>query len=267
MLIDAKTVKLIEGRLRKWFDAKEIAFVGYAIEEDGSITVYEKGAPAKNAADKYRIPEFPDIHITVKKYTGLPQRSKQHQRFQIHFIPDKTAELGTGLIHIITGNGKGKTTSALGMAVRTIMHGGKAAVIQFMKSPDSLSGEHRLPDYLPNFHIKAFGSDFFVDIKHLQDADKIAAQRGFEYAKEIINSGEYHLVILDEINVAVRWKLLPLEYLLDLIDNKPEHLELVLTGRQAHPSVIERAHYHTEIKSHKHPYQSMGILARKGVEW
>jgi len=267
MPIDAKTIKLIEGYLRRWFDPKETAFVGYVIEEDGSITIYEKGTPAKNAADKYRIPKLPDVEISVEKYTGLPQRSGQHQRLQIHFIPDKTAELGTGLVHVITGNGKGKTTSALGMAVRTIMHGGKAAMIQFMKSPDSLSGEHRLPDYLPNFHIKAFGSGVFVDIKHHQDADNIVAQRCFEYAKDIIRSGEYHLVILDEVNVAVRWKLIPLEDLLNLIDNKPQHVELTLTGRHAHPSVIDRAHYHTEIKSHKHPYQNMGVLARKGVEW
>jgi cob(I)alamin adenosyltransferase len=170
-----------------------------------------------------------------------------------------------GLVFVYTGNGKGKTTAALGLAIRAIGYGRKVLIIQFMKGRDY--GETlALEKYLPSITLYKCGQDSFVMKNNLSPLDIELAQKGLEMAREAVYSESYDLVILDEINVAINFKLLPLQEVLDLIKNKPEKLDLGLTGRYAAPEIIELADLVTEMKEIKHPF-SVGVPAREGFEF
>src|SRR5262245_55612057 len=173
-----------------------------------------------------------------------------------------------GLIIVNTGNGKGKTTAALGVALRACGHGHRVLMIQFVKGPWK-SGEQLIaPRLAPNFELVKTGKGFFrIMGDRLPEEDhKEAARLGLELAREKVASDAYDLIILDEINNAVSDGLLPLEPVLSLLDAKPHRLSLILTGRNAHPDVVRRAHLVTEMTEIKHPYQQ-GILAQKGIDF
>jgi len=172
--------------------------------------------------------------------------------------------LEKGLVHVYTGPGKGKTTAALGLGIRAVGAGLKVYMIQFMKGRryselDSLRNT-------PNFTIVQYGRDEFVSKEKPEKIDIDLAQKGFAHAKEIIKSEKYDLVILDEINVAVDFKLIDLKDVLKLIKEKPKKLELVLTGRYANPELVKVADLVTEMLEIKHPYQK-GVKARKGIDY
>jgi cob(I)alamin adenosyltransferase len=170
-----------------------------------------------------------------------------------------------GLIQVYTGPGKGKTTAALGLAMRAIGHGLKVYVIQFMKG-NILYGELETARRLsPNIVIRQMGRETFVDRNNPDKIDIELAQRGLQLAGEVIGAGEYDIVVLDEINVAVDYGLISLEDLLKLLDTKPAHVELILTGRGAKREVIERADLVTEMAEVKHYYRQ-GIRCREGIE-
>ena len=194
-----------------------------------------------------------------------------------------------GLVHVYTGTGKGKTTTSLGLALRALGHNLSVYMVQFMKSGDT--GElFSVQKYLPNFQIIQFGKDALAekqlkiysfegkeaDVKQLSeeeiytfrsdDDEKEPARMGFEHAKRIVMNGQYDLVILDEINCVLDKKLIPVEEVLELIQQKPRHVELVLTGRGAPAEILKAADYVSEIRRIKHPYD-VGILARKGIEY
>ena len=169
-----------------------------------------------------------------------------------------------GYIHIYTGSGKGKTTAALGLGLRAVGAGFKVYMIQFMKG--RRYSELDAVEHLSNFTIVQHGRDEFVSKEKPEQIDIDLAQEGFAHAKDIIKNGKYDMVILDEINVAVDYNLIPLEDVLKLIEEKTEKLELVLTGRYAHPEIVKWADLVTEMLEIKHPYQQ-GILARKGVDF
>lgn len=172
--------------------------------------------------------------------------------------------LENGMVHIYTGTGKGKTTAALGLALRAIGMGLHVYMIQFMKgNPYS---ELESSKYLPHFTIKQFGREEFVSKDNPASIDIRYAQQGYKHAQDIITHGQYDLVILDEINVAMDYNLITIPEVLSLIENKPAHVELVLTGRYAPPQVITVADLVTEMLEIKHPYQK-GILARKGIDY
>ena len=173
------------------------------------------------------------------------------------------ALLNFGLIHVYMGDGKGKTTSALGLAVRIAGCGGRTAFIQFMKGWEY--SEVRGLASLPGVRLIQTGRPDYIYPGKADPLDYEEAAKGLKAAEEAVMSGSYDLVVLDEINVAIDFELLPLEKVLDLLKNKPLHVEVVLTGRTSPPELIELADLVTDMKEIKHPF-SKGILARKGID-
>jgi len=182
-----------------------------------------------------------------------------------------------GLVHVITGDGKGKTTSSLGLALRAIGNNLRVHMIQFLKS--GFTGELYSAKKL-GFEIEQFGIDALKEKqRHLQEfADKTgrfvfqpdikekdAAMQGWEHAKKIIKSGQYDMVILDEVNCILEKGLIPIKEVLDVIKNHGK-VELVLTGRDAPKELREAADYLNVVQGIKHPWQK-GIIARKGIEY
>ncbi len=174
-------------------------------------------------------------------------------------------KLEKGLVQVYTGNGKGKTSAAFGLALRAIGRGLKVYVIQFIKGGFDY-GELYIVDKLPNIKLKAFGRGKFVTEKPPGKEDVELAQEALALAGEVVKSGEYDIVILDEVNVALNLNLISLEEVLELIKNKPKHVELVLTGRYAPSEIIQMADLVTEMQEIKHPYKK-GYQARKGIEY
>jgi len=167
-----------------------------------------------------------------------------------------------GKIHIYTGNGKGKTTAALGLALRAVGAGYTVYIVQFLKGQDYSELKSLKPH--KEITVKRFGQKTFIH-KIGTNPDKIAALDALKWSKKVLASKKFDLVILDEIFLATFFKLIPVSQLIKLIKNKPKNVELVLTGRKASPQVIKLADYVTEMKEVKHPYQK-GLLARKGIE-
>jgi cob(I)alamin adenosyltransferase len=173
--------------------------------------------------------------------------------------------LERGFIQVYTGLGKGKTTAALGLALRAAGQGLKVYIIQFMKGwPDY--GELVSVEKLPNITLRQFGRPEFVNKNNPDPEDIRQAHRALEHARQIMLNGQYDIVILDEINVALDFGLIGLAEVLSLLDARPEKVELVLTGRYAHPEVVKRADLVTEMLDIKHPYTE-GVMGRKGIEY
>ena len=183
--------------------------------------------------------------------------------------PQKTtataASANRGLVIVITGNGKGKTTAAFGQALRAVGQGYKVFIMQFMKGRDY--GEFVAAEkYLPRLTIRRSGLDSFVMRDNPAPVDIELARQGFESAKKAISSDKYQMVILDEINVAVDFKLIALEDVIALIKNKPPALDLILTGRYAAKAIVKLADTVSEVKEIKHHYAA-GIKDRAGIEY
>ena len=175
------------------------------------------------------------------------------------------ANLEKGFIQIYTGSGKGKTTAALGQALRAAGQGMKTYIAQFMKEfPYS---ELRSSEYLNQFiTIEQFCNDDFVFKKEPPgESEILKAKEGLNRAKVKMLSGDYDIIILDEVCVSVYFKLLEADDLLPIFDSKPENVELILTGRYCPEEWIEKADLVTEMKEVKHYYQK-GVSARKGIE-
>lgn len=184
-----------------------------------------------------------------------------------------------GLVHVVTGDGKGKTTSSLGLAVRALGSNLSVYMIQFLKS--GTTGEiYTIQKHLSGMNIIQFGVDavrerqqkleIFRDkgskfVFNPDEEEKEAAMMGFTHAKKIIKSGEYNLVILDEINVVLDKGLIPIKEVLELMENHG-NVELYFTGRDAPQEIIDKADYVSVVKGIKHPWQR-GIKARKGIEF
>lgn len=172
-----------------------------------------------------------------------------------------------GYTVVLTGNGKGKTTSALGMAMRAIGQGLKVAVLQFIKGSWRYGELETAARLAPDLIIRPLGEGFVhVDPEHPDSKDVACAERGWRICKEALLSGEYDMVVLDEINVAVSYGLLRVEEVVEVLDRRPSHVHVVLTGRDAPAAFIEIADLVTEMVEVKHPYRK-GITARKGIEF
>ena len=170
-----------------------------------------------------------------------------------------------GLIQVYTGNGKGKTTAALGLALRAIGQGLKVCMVQFMKGDESY-GEIRAAKLLPDFTILQVGRNDFVNLNSPDTIDVTLAKKGWEIAKNCISSGKYDIVILDEINVAMACGLLDTEQVIEFLLAKPRTVEIVLTGRYASEAVQNIAQLVTEMREIRHPYHQ-GVPSRSGIEY
>ena len=168
-----------------------------------------------------------------------------------------------GYIQVYTGNGKGKTTAALGLCLRAAGAGLKVFIVQFMKMGDysEINALKRFSDLIT---VEQFGLGKWVKGKPSPE-DKEAAIKGLDRAKEVLSSGQYDIVVLEEANMAVYFDLIPLDGLLALMAQKPKAVELIITGRNAHPKIMETADLVTEMKEIKH-YYAKGVLARIGIE-
>jgi len=172
-----------------------------------------------------------------------------------------------GLIQVYTGDGKGKTTAAVGAGIRAIGHGLRVHMIQFLKGGGAfpVSGEIRALDRIDGFTVERFGSGRFVVPGAATDHDRQVVRDGLERARQILDSEEYDLVILDELNAAFQLSLLAEGDVLELLRHKPPQVELVITGRGAPQSVLRQADLVTEMRAVKHPFAA-GRTARIGVD-
>ncbi len=172
-----------------------------------------------------------------------------------------------GLILVNTGNGKGKTTAALGLGVRAWGQGFKVLVVQFIKG-NWKYGELKTAEALgPNFVIRQMGEGFVRNAKDDdKEAHRLVAEEALQEARQELLSEKWDMIILDEINYAIKFGILSLEAVLELLEAKPDAVHLVLTGRDARPEIIDKADLVTEMKEIKHPYKK-GIKAQKGIEF
>ena len=171
-----------------------------------------------------------------------------------------------GLILLYTGNGKGKTTAALGQVLRAAGHGFKVAVIQFIKNLEN-TGEIKAAKKIFADHLEIYpmGTGFTWDAQNREELQR-AAGKGWDLAKEKINSGRYGMVILDELTYALNYGLLDQEEVIDFLAHKPAKLHIIITGRDASQKLIDLADLVTEMKEIKHPYKQ-GVKAAKGIEY
>ena len=173
---------------------------------------------------------------------------------------------GPGKIQVFTGEGKGKTTAALGLAVRAIGRGYKVFMVQFLKAPDTSGEQIAFKSMAPMMVIKPMGRKGFIFRRGCEPEDIEMAQQALNEARSAMLSGSFNVVILDEVNVAVHLGLIDVLDILDLMNSKPDNVGLVLTGRNAHPQIIDRADVVTEMKKIKHHFDK-GVKARNGIEY
>lgn len=170
-----------------------------------------------------------------------------------------------GLVQVFTGNGKGKTSAALGAVLRAAGHGLRVSIVFFMKGKYPYGEFSTLPK-LPNVGVASFGLRHLIDPSHINPEEIEQAKLALSTAREAMLSGNYDMVVLDEVNVAVYFKLIELDEVIKLIEDKPRNVELILTGRYADAKLIELADLVTEMVKLKHPYDK-GVKARKGIEY
>ena len=171
-----------------------------------------------------------------------------------------------GLVQVFTGEGKGKTTAALGTVLRAAGHGLKVFVVFFMKG-DYPYGEYATLPKLPNVETAAFGLRQFVHKDDKINPEEVKeAKAALVKAREAMLSGRYDIIVMDEVNTSLYFKLLEIDEVIRLIKDRPENVELIMTGRNADKKIVEMADLVTEMVKIKHPYDK-GIMARKGIEY
>jgi len=204
-------------------------------------------------------PMEPDADINALHREKMVRRKAARDRV----LATKTEERGLLIVH--TGIGKGKSTAAFGMVLRCIGHGMRVGVVQFVKGAWG-TGERdvlaRFPDLVT---CRAMGEGFTWDTQD-RERDIAAARAAWEMAKQMIADPSYSLVLLDELNIVLRYDYLPLDEVLDTLKGKPRDLHLVVTGRNAKPELIELADLVTEMTMVKHPFRA-GVKAQKGIEF
>ena len=184
---------------------------------------------------------------------------------KVSFRSSSSEPFTKGLVQVFTGEGKGKTTAALGAVIRALGHGLRVYIVYFMKGSYPY-GEGNILSKLPNVTMANFGSLEFVNPANVKPEEKEQARQALAATREAVLSGNYDLVVLDEVNLAVAWKLVELDEVVRLITDKPQNVELILTGRQADTKLVQLADLVTEMLKIKHPYDN-GLASRKGIEY
>jgi cob(I)alamin adenosyltransferase len=170
-----------------------------------------------------------------------------------------------GMLHVYTGTGKGKTSAALGLALRAIGHGARVVMICFMKG-DATYGEARAFHYLPNFTLKQMGRDSFVNFRNPDPIDVKMAQDAWEEGKLVLLNHEADVLILDEINLAMAKKLLDTKEVVSFLHNYRKNTEVVCTGREAPAELIDEADLVTDMQEVKHYFTLKNITIRDGID-
>jgi cob(I)alamin adenosyltransferase len=188
--------------------------------------------------------------------------------FVNELVNPKFSELG--YIQVYTGDGKGKTTASLGLTFRALGRGWNVLVILFTKGGNDYgelySARQLSPQIARQLTIVQAGLNRIVFTHNMKEEDAIEISNGWQIAKRAVFSGKYQMIVMDEANIAIDLGLIPVEEMKELLANKPRELEIVLTGRRAHPEIIEMAHLVSEIRPIKH-YWDIGVKARKGIEY
>ncbi len=174
--------------------------------------------------------------------------------------------LSRGLIQVYTGDGKGKTTCALGLALRAVGQGFRVYMVQFMKGRETGELRAAAERLAPDMTMRSFGRPGLVKLRAPAPEDLALVREAWDLARQVILAGEHDLVILDEINLALTFNLVPREEVFQVLRERPPWVEVVLTGRQAPPELVEMADLVTEMRPLKH-YYAAGVPARRGIEW
>ncbi len=175
-------------------------------------------------------------------------------------------QLDRGMVAIFTGDGKGKTTAAIGTLVRAAGHGLRSFVVFFLKGRDFIHGEMKSLASMPAVSLADFGQNGWVDKNNVSAENIEQAHLALVAARQAMLSGDYDIIVLDEVNIALDYGLLKLEEVIKLIEEKPQKVELILTGRHADPKLVQMADMVTEMLMIKHPY-SEGVEARRGIDF
>ncbi len=185
-----------------------------------------------------------------------------HEKAEPEFNPKKRL----GYLHVYTGEGKGKTSAALGMLLRAAGHGHNVVMIQFLKG-DSESGEMKAVEQLgDHVAIMQFGRDDLLSMDEIQAIDGYLANQALNYARDLMRKNRPDVLILDEVATAVNHQLLPIEDLLDFLQDRHQNTEMILTGRNAHPSILNLADLVTVFEPTKHYFDYQQFQPRQGIE-
>jgi cob(I)alamin adenosyltransferase len=198
--------------------------------------------------------------LTPEQYR---QKMQQRQRVQAERLAQCTAK---GLVIVHTGDGKGKTTAALGMVLRSLGHGYRVAVVQFIKGAWCPAERRVLEHWSEQMVWHALGEGFTWDTQD-RERDRQCAQQAWEVAANYLKNPDYYLTVLDEVNVALKLGYLDIHQVLADLAAKPPHTHVVLTGRGAPPELIDHADLVTEMTLRKHPFRSQGVKAQAGIEY
>lgn len=194
-----------------------------------------------------------------KKETNMSSEDLINPEFEKH-----------GYIQVYTGNGKGKTTASLGLCMRALGRGWNVLIVLFTKGGSKYGELYSFKKLVPaldsKLDIVQAGLDRIVYSNNMKTQDKIEVQKGWLAAKQAAESGNYQLIILDEANIALDLGLIDIEDMKNFLTSKPDDLEIVLTGRNAHPEIVSLAHLVSEIQPIKH-YWDIGVTAREGIEY
>ena len=204
-------------------------------------------------------------HANVDENARHAEKARKHKAAHDKIMATKVGEKGLLIVH--TGTGKGKTSAALGMVFRHIGHDMPVAVVQFTKSEKWDTGEARMLAKFPELVTLHIMGEGFTWETQDRERDIAAARKGWECAKELIRDERHRMVLLDELNIVLRYDYLPLDEILTFLrDEKPADKHVVITGRNAKPELIEMADLVTEMTLVKHPFRQ-GIKAQKGIEF
>lgn len=236
--------------------------------------IYDKKVESKKTETNQNFNQNPNVTSPFKQdaLSHLAFLGLQNLKYtaNVTFKGNPAEKKDRGYVQVYTGDGKGKTTAAMGLALRALGQGKKVAITMFTKGGDNY-GEVKAfnklqPDLRKNLTLNQAGLDRIVYTSNETENDRIIMQKGWENAKKIINEGKTDIVILDEMNIAIDLNMVDEKDVLETLKNKPENVEVVLTGRNAHQSIIDVADLVSNIQPVKH-YWNKGVQAREGIEY